>query len=372
MQCYDRWDNAKVESYDPSAITGAIGYYFYFNGALINTAPVTTLSFDATGFGGAAAPTYAGSGPSGMNSGKVWSNTATIGQYIDFAGLGSAPSNPSAGYCRTYYDSVAGTTKGINSTGASCSPTGGGGGSGTVVAALQNSVTYYDSAGSVAHVAGINPPSSNGINFWTSTVTGGVSGPPAPIQAGIPGRTVSGASDTILYSDRVSEITYTNAGATAISLPGAGTTGFGSNFCFKMIVQGSGAVDTITPVSGTINGGATQAVLQGQKALVCSFDNSNYIATISDPPATAGSNIALARGDSSLSFSSSAGGGTLTNAANSLACNPACLRQHLSRYREVQLEWRCEHQWLGGSDQYRHKWRSSDRNKREHSQVWSF
>jgi hypothetical protein len=47
-------------------------------------------------------------------------------QYIDFLNL-VTPANPAAGYCRIYYNLNTGTLAGINSSGGSCGPSGGGG-----------------------------------------------------------------------------------------------------------------------------------------------------------------------------------------------------------------------------------------------------
>lgn len=95
---------------------------------------------------------------------------------------------------------------------------------------------------------------------------------------GVPIRTVSGNSDTILAADRTNDVRYTaGSGATAVGLPQAGTTGFGSNFTFVATnAQGSGAV-TITPTTSTINGAATLVIPAGNYCFVYS-DNTNYFA----------------------------------------------------------------------------------------------
>jgi hypothetical protein len=48
--------------------------------------------------------------------------------YFDLVGLVSAPPNPAVGFCRGYFNTTTGLETWINSTGASCGPSGGGGG----------------------------------------------------------------------------------------------------------------------------------------------------------------------------------------------------------------------------------------------------
>ncbi len=63
-------------------------------------------------------------------------------QYMDYTGLGSPPANPASGICRTYFDLGSGQWKGINSTGASCSPIGN-------AAGTTGHIGYYASNGTV-------------------------------------------------------------------------------------------------------------------------------------------------------------------------------------------------------------------------------
>jgi hypothetical protein len=95
---------------------------------------------------------------------------------------------------------------------------------------------------------------------------------------GVPIRTVSGNSDTILATDRVSDVRYTAAsGATAVVLPQAGSVGFTNNITMVVTnAQGSGAV-TITPTVSTINGAATLVIPAGNYCFIYS-DNTNYFA----------------------------------------------------------------------------------------------
>ena len=96
---------------------------------------------------------------------------------------------------------------------------------------------------------------------------------------GITGRTVSGASDTIVAGDRGTTIAYTSATAVASSLTSAAT--IGNNFYVTVNVQGAGTV-TLTPTAGQINGAASLAVVEGQTCYVHSPDNVNYTADCSN------------------------------------------------------------------------------------------
>lgn len=68
-----------------------------------------------------------------------------------------------------------------------------------------------------------------------------------------------------------------SSAALAITLPQAGTTGFGGNFNFAVFNEGTYAC-TITPTTSTINGGSSIVYLPGQQGNIFS-DNSNYYAT---------------------------------------------------------------------------------------------
>ena len=96
---------------------------------------------------------------------------------------------------------------------------------------------------------------------------------------GISGRTVSGASDTIVAADRGTAIAYTSASAVAASLTSAAA--IGNNFYVTVNAQGAGTV-TLTPSAGQINGAASLAVVEGQTCYVHSPDNVNYTADCSN------------------------------------------------------------------------------------------
>ena len=99
----------------------------------------------------------------------------------------------------------------------------------------------------------------------------------ANCKLGVPVRTVSSNSDTILTTDRVSDIRYTGTGATAVGLPQAGSAGFAFNFTLVLTnAQGTGTV-TVTPTTSTINGNSTLPIPAGQYCFIYS-DNTNYFA----------------------------------------------------------------------------------------------
>jgi hypothetical protein len=94
---------------------------------------------------------------------------------------------------------------------------------------------------------------------------------------GVPVRSVSSNSDTILTTDRVSDVRYTGTGATAVNLPQAGSAGFASNFTLVLTnAQGTGTV-TVTPTTSTINSNPTLAIPASQYCFIYS-DNTNYFA----------------------------------------------------------------------------------------------
>lgn len=65
-------------------------------------------------------------------------------------------------------------------------------------------------------------------------------------------RFASGTTDTILSTDSGKTVVYTNAGAVAVTLPPAGSTGFTGNFSFTIFNRAGGNV-TVTPTTSTID-----------------------------------------------------------------------------------------------------------------------
>jgi hypothetical protein len=103
-----------------------------------------------------------------------------------------------------------------------------------------------------------------------------------PITAGSPaGLGVdpqSGTTYTINRTDRNKLVTENNASAVAVTLPQAGTSGFGSNFFHATRNLGAGLV-TYTPTTSTINGASTEIIPKYWFAPIYS-DNTNYYAPV--------------------------------------------------------------------------------------------
>ncbi|HEU5411783.1 MAG TPA: hypothetical protein VFU57_12240, partial [Candidatus Acidoferrales bacterium] len=92
---------------------------------------------------------------------------------------------------------------------------------------------------------------------------------------GLPARTVSGTTDTIVANDRGNMITYSGSSPVAVTLPAASS--FGNNFFFHVEVAGAG-LPTFTPASGTINGAASFTPPANSFGAIYSPDNVNYTA----------------------------------------------------------------------------------------------
>jgi hypothetical protein len=84
----------------------------------------------------------------------------------------------------------------------------------------------------------------------------------------------TGTSYTVQASDAAGLITFSNAAATAVTLPAATTTGFGVGFGFDVQNKGAGTF-TITPTTSTINGAASLAITSTNGCAITS-DGTNY------------------------------------------------------------------------------------------------
>lgn len=154
------------------------------------------------------------------------------------------------------------------------------------IATLTNPMTtlgdsiYGGAAGVATRLAGTTTP--DGVSYTlTSTSTAGAATAPAWGLPGVGGRSVSGASDTVVCTDRVNWISYTGSSATAIALPQAGTSCFGAHFAFGVSVTGTvgGTGATITAAAGSVfrpSGSSTFVILQGENCTVTSYDNVDY------------------------------------------------------------------------------------------------
>ena len=112
----------------------------------------------------------------------------------------------------------------------------------------------------------------------TPSIVNCAAGVPVNIQTGATYTVVGGDGGT---SDRSKMITIHNASAIAVTLPQAGSTGFGSNFFFsiKNVGTGTNGAVTITPTTSTIDGNATLVLLAGQSAGIMS-DGANYVSAV--------------------------------------------------------------------------------------------
>ena len=109
-------------------------------------------------------------------------------------------------------------------------------------------------------------------------------------ETALPRNAQTGTSYTVLTGDRGKHLTLSNASAIAVTLPQAGSAGFGSSWW--CIVESIGAgTSTITPTTSTINGGTTLILDQGASYLITS-DGTNYRAlNLGSPPLTTGVGI---------------------------------------------------------------------------------
>ena len=130
------------------------------------------------------------------------------------------------------------------------------------------------------------PTSPNGVpSFLTSTPSGGVGGAAAYSLSGVPTNAQVGTTYTVLATDRSTYLSFSNAASIAVTLPQAGSTGFGSNFVTVACDIGAG-IATITPTTSTISystgsgyssAQTSMALAQGTCAWIYS-DNTNYFA----------------------------------------------------------------------------------------------
>jgi hypothetical protein len=170
-----------------------------------------------------------------------------------------------------------------------------------------------------AHSEAIYEGSSN-CNFLTPGLTGqvrqSVNGADSIwVSPGIAGRSVAGASDTILADsatalrDRLSTVQYTSGSAVAVTQPQFSASGMGSNFAYSPFQTGAGVV-TITPTStDTINGQASLALTQNTWCAITNPTNSLAWLARCANWVRAGTNItAVPNADGSITLNASAGG----------------------------------------------------------------
>jgi len=161
-------------------------------------------------------------------------------------------------------------------------------GPGTTIGTTAGSLTTghcvsIDASGNLVDSGGA---CSGGVSSITTTCPAG--GPltgAVTVSTAITPNAQTGTTYTISASDCGKLITLSNASSIAVTLPQAGTTGFGSGF-FVASIQNLGAgTATITPTTSQINKAATLVLLAGQSAGIVS-DGTNYFAQtgVSSPP----------------------------------------------------------------------------------------
>jgi hypothetical protein len=232
-------------------------------------------------------------------------------KYPTFAAFGPTCANPISWSTTTGFSCLAGTSGGIPyfsaantwassgtlgagqfvlGGGAGLSPTSSfsvvppaNGGTGLANPAAHNLLVAEGSS----NFALVPSPTTNGSYLCRFNVIASAAVDPTCDLGGIPTNAQTGTSYTVASSDRASYVTFSNASAIAVTLPQAGSTGFGSNFPFVTCDIGAGTA-TITPTTSTIsytNGttytsaAATLALTTGQCAWVYS-DNTNYFAVV--------------------------------------------------------------------------------------------
>ena len=148
-----------------------------------------------------------------------------------------------------------------------------------------SNASLYTDANDVVQGAAL-PTTPNGVpQTLTSTPSGGVAQAPVWGLPGAPVNAQTGTTYTIAATDRASYLSFSNAAAIAVTLPQAGSAGFGSNFVFVACDIGAGTA-TITPTTSTISfstgsaytaAASSMTLTTGQCAWVYS-DNTNYFA----------------------------------------------------------------------------------------------
>lgn len=129
-------------------------------------------------------------------SNKTFNNTNSFSGYYNMTRI-TAPSNPSSGSLRLYADNGTGKLACLDSSGADCMPSGGGG-SGTVNTGAQYKIAYYPSAGTT--VDDLTNWTSDAQGAFTLAPTAASSGNPASFTVTVPANTAvtAGADNTVI------------------------------------------------------------------------------------------------------------------------------------------------------------------------------
>lgn len=178
------------------------------------------------------------------------------------------------------------------------------------------SLVYGLTGGTQAELLG--PSAVDSVpQYLTSIPSGGSATAPAWSVAGIPGRTVTGTTDTVVATDRTGWIIASNATGVGQNLAQPGTTGFGVNFVYGVKTIGAGST-VITSASSSIDSQATLTIPQGQNCMLFSIDNANYISRCAPGILAAGANITMT---ASANGNTIAAGPNVVTAAGTLTSN---------------------------------------------------
>lgn len=152
---------------------------------------------------------------------------------------------------------------------------------------------------------------STGASYTNSTADILIAG--TTIGTQIPVNSQSGANYTIAPADNTKTVLMTNNVATAVSVPAAGSTGFGAGWGTAVI--GTVAPTTITPTSGTIAGQASLKLQATQFASFGTGTGTDYAVVLGLPTSVPSGTIAPGKAlgyDSNGLLVTAAGGGATT------------------------------------------------------------
>lgn len=199
------------------------------------------------------------------------SGSATCAQLPALTGDATSP----AGFCATSVVKING-----GSVPASANVLGSNSSSQPVSATATNVVNLFGSCSGTQYLgADGNCHSASGAGTVTSIATScGVTGGTITTSGTISGSEAvnaqTGTSYTVVSGDCGKLLTFTSGSAVTVTVPQAGTTGFGAGVYFDVYDYGTGNV-TVTPTTSTIVGGPSQTLRLGQGFRVVS-DGTNY------------------------------------------------------------------------------------------------
>ncbi|HTR14078.1 MAG TPA: hypothetical protein VMI72_12700 [Roseiarcus sp.] len=163
---------------------------------------------------------------------------------------------------------------------------------------------------------------ASGVSSLTTACPAGLSGATGAVTmtGSIPTNAQTGASYTIQSSDCGKLLTIANAGAVAVTLPQAGTSGFLTGFFLASVQNLGPGVATIAPTVSTINGAASLTLNAGQSASVIS-DGANYFAQVTRVPGGSSGQVQYNNGGNFSGYAKSGNGTTIASTSGSLTNN---------------------------------------------------